>query len=260
MLHSELPFDLRVREQEQHSRQGSLLTETSERKRNGEKVLGQRPTHLLDAGSLHRRPQALACLLISQLEKFHSECDLLARQKPASRQRAVQTAECVSPFLPHTGARSPSDNKICISIAYRICIRTRIFLFIGPGCAAVWRHVMLFASLAAPSTYMHHPQADETSQPSKTAQAPPRPPFHSPTWTGRGPSWAECGGIGGARRGITWSRSKGLKVILTAWNAEAKLTTALSTHRTINTPEKGFLSVWPRTQLLADVFTSATNM
>lgn len=115
MLHSELPFDLRVREQEQHSRHRSLLTETSERKRNGEKALGQRPTRLLDASSLHRRAEALACLLISQLEKFHSESDLLARQKPASRQRAVQTAECVSPFLPHTGARSPSDNKICIS-------------------------------------------------------------------------------------------------------------------------------------------------
>lgn len=120
---------------------------------------------------------------------------------------------------------------------------------------------MRFASLAAPSTYMHHPLAAETSQPSKTAQAPPPPlPLHSPTWTGRGPSWAECSGIGGARRGITWSRSKGLEVILTAWNAEAKLTTALCTHRTINTPDKGFLSVWPRTQLLADVFTSATNM
>lgn len=92
MLHSELPFDLRVREQEQHSRQRSLLTETSERKPNGEKVLGQRPTHRLDASSLHRRPEALACWLISQLEKFHSESDLLAEQKAASRQRAVRTA------------------------------------------------------------------------------------------------------------------------------------------------------------------------
>lgn len=115
---------------------------------------------------------------------------------------------------------------------------------------------MLFASLAAPSTYMHHPLADETSQPSKTAPTPaPLPHLNRER-----PQLAECGGIGGARRGITWSRSEGLEVILTAWNAEAKLTTALSTHRTINTPEKGFLSAWPRTQLLADVFTSATNM
>lgn len=99
---------------------------------------------------------------------------------------------------------------------------------------------MFFASLAAPSTYMRHPLADQTSQPSKTAQAPPHLERERT-------QLAEYGGIGGARRGITWSRSKGLEVILTAWNAEAKLTSALSRHHTINTPEKGFLSVWPRT-------------
>lgn len=79
MLHSGLPFDLRVREQEQLSGHRSLLTKTSERKQTEEKVLEQRPTHIRDASLLHHRPEALACFVRSQLEKV----PLASRQKAA---------------------------------------------------------------------------------------------------------------------------------------------------------------------------------
>lgn len=119
MLRSELPFDPRVRELEQLSRQRNLLTETSEKKQTGEKVLEQRPTHPHNVSLLHRRPEALACLVRSQLEKFHSQSEFprTCRNSPLDRRRR---AHCfiilsVSRFLPHTAARSPSDNKIFIS-------------------------------------------------------------------------------------------------------------------------------------------------
>lgn len=52
---------------------------------------------------------------------------------------------------------------------------------------------MLFASLAAPSTYMHHPLAAETSQPSKTAQAPPPLPSTPPPGPGEAPVGPSAG-------------------------------------------------------------------